>query len=106
MTFREKIRREDAILTGVRSMGDKLAVAFLVEVVYKNGIVREFWCSEFTKNNEKYTWVPIFSNDGPIYLNADDLSSVWQKDMVVITEYEYRKFPLALSRYKKVFEGE
>lgn len=51
MNFREKIKKEEAVL-GAYNMGGKIAVAFLVEVVYKNGVVREFWCSDFKKKNK------------------------------------------------------
>ena len=105
MTFREKIKKEEAVL-GAQNMGGKISVAFLVEIVYKNGVVREFWCSEFTKKQGACSWVPIFAGDSPIYLNVDDVSSVWQKDMVIVTELDYKNSPLALSMYKKVFEGE
>jgi len=105
MTFREKIKKEEAVL-GAYDMGGKIAVAFLIEVMYKNGVVREFWCSEFTKSHGTYTWVSIFAGDCPIYMNAEDVSSVWQKDMVIVTELDYKNSPLALSMYKKVFEGE
>lgn len=104
MNFREKIKKEEAVL-GAYSMGGKIAVAFLVEVVYKNGVVREFWCSDFEKKQGAYTWVPVFASDSPIYMNVDDISSIWQKDMVIVTEIDYKKSPLTLTMYKNVFES-
>ena len=105
MNFREKIKKEEAVLSA-QNMGGKTSVAFLVEIVYKNGVVREFWCSEFTKKQGGWSWVPIFAGDRPIYLNVDYVSSVWQKDMVIVTELDYKNSPLTLAMYKKVFEGE
>ena len=56
---------------------------FLVEVNYKSGISRQFWCSKFeieTKLNGsktfKWTADPT-ENRHPLLLNADEIESVW-----------------------------
>lgn len=38
-------------------------------------------------------------------MNVDDISSIWQKDMVIVTEIDYKKSPLTLTMYKNVFES-
>lgn len=55
----------------------------LVEVNYKSGISRQFWCSEFeieTKLNGSKTFKWTSDPDEkrhPLLLNVDEIESVW-----------------------------
>ena len=95
-------REEDLTYT---LAGGKVQQAILIEIIYKNGVTKEFWCKDFEIDSGIYRWNAISAVQKPLYLNADDVSSVWVKDITIITKNDYR-FPNVLIGYKEFFEGE
>lgn len=82
---------------------------YLIHVDYKNGNFHEFWCAEFEINKireVKASWKAVFADNRPLFMNLDDVSSVWVKDMDVVTREEYNESPELFAGMKEFFEGE
>lgn len=94
--------KEEFILNMVGDTTSEQAI--LIEIVYKNGIIKEFWCKEFKIDSGMFYWVSVSGVQRPLYLNVDDVSSVWVKDVTMITIDDYNNCPKALYAYKDSFE--
>jgi len=81
------------------------AQAILVEIVYKSGVTKEFWCKKFTISNGIFEWISTSGIQKPVLLNVDEVGSVWAKDVTIITLEDYQKYPKSLGGYKDFFEG-
>jgi len=100
---------KSAIQKDQQALESDAPVASLVEILYKNGVSREFWCKEFTINRSptgsvKVEWVPVSSQTKPIYIGVDDISSVWVKEVCIISKIDYKNNSLALAGYKEYFD--
>jgi len=100
---------KNAVLKEQKALESDAPIASLVEILYKNGVSREFWCKEFTFNRSpsgsvSVTWVSVSAQTKPIFIGVDDISSVWVKDMCIISKIDYKNNPLALIAYKEFFD--
>ncbi len=82
------------------------AYVYLIEFIFKNGTSKEFWCTNFSINDESYTWKALFSKDYLIKFNPDEISAIWQKEVKPIFKKYYLEHPKTFACFKDHFEKE
>lgn len=65
---------------------------YKVKIIYKSGASKEFWVKDFSCVNGTYTWEPLFITDKPVILGVDNIESVWQTDLEVLTDDDVEYF--------------
>jgi len=59
---------------------------YKIRVNYKSGIQEEFWVKEFSIKNDNWKWVSFDIIKSPIYMNVDEIESVWQLESKEVEE--------------------
>lgn len=51
---------------------------YLIRIIYKSGQHVDFWVYRFTAYGAGVKWIPIRNNTQPLYLNYDEVESIFQ----------------------------
>lgn len=67
-------------------------VIFKIRMRYKSGASEDFWVKSFSYNDGEWSWESLKSGNRPIKMGVDDIESVWQVDVDVMTDAEVKEF--------------